>query len=128
MYSCKAGKTPSFEAVEKDWIANAVKPFVKEAKQHFKPEAVPMSSLTCLVLSSSARWAPDFGAAARGFGPERQMPGRFHAVHPVSSLPGIDFGGPPIMPPSTSLMSLACEAKASAMLRAVEGAIALRSR
>lgn len=89
---------------------------------------MPISSPTCLVFSNSARWAPDFGAAARGFGPERQMPGRFHAVEPVSSLPGIGFGGPPIMPPSTSFMSLACEVKASEMLRAVEGATALRSR
>lgn len=87
-----------------------------------------MSSPTCLVFNSSARWVPDFGAVESGFGPERQMPGLFHAVVPVSSLPGICFGGPPIMPPSTSFMSLACEAKASEMLRAVEGAIALRSR
>jgi hypothetical protein len=87
-----------------------------------------MSSPTCLVLSSSARWAPDFGAEVNGFGPERQMPGRFQDVDPVSSPPGTDLGGPPIIPPSTSFISFAWEVKASEILRAVDGAMALRSR
>lgn len=87
-----------------------------------------MSSPTCFVLRREARSAPDFGAEDNGFGPERQIPGRLHAAEPVSSLPGVGLGGPPIIPPSTSLISLACVVKASEMLRAVEGAMALRSR
>lgn len=107
-------------------MASAVKPFVREAKQHFNPLAVPMSSPTCLVFSSSARWAPDFGAEASGCGPERHILGLVHLAAPVSaSAASLSRGGPPIMPPSTKRSSFG---KAAAVLTARLGDIALRSR
>lgn len=63
----------------KDWIASAVKPFVREAKQHFRPEAVPMVSATCLELRIVERREPDFGAWVSGKGPEVGMEGRAQA-------------------------------------------------
>lgn len=83
-------------------MARAVKPFEREAKQHFSPDAVPIVSLTCLVFRSSARCAPETGADANGFGPDRHMDGLLHVGAFVSaSADSLSFGGPPIIPPST---------------------------
>lgn len=55
----------------------AVKPLDVDAKQHFSPDAGPISEETCLLLRTSSRCAPETGAVARGFGPETWMLGRF---------------------------------------------------
>jgi hypothetical protein len=83
-------------------MASAVNPFEREAKQHFSPDAVPIASLTCLVFSSSARCAPETGADANGFGPDKQMEGLLQLASLVSaSAASLSFGGPPMIPPST---------------------------
>lgn len=88
--------------MEKDWMARAMKPLERDAKQHFSPDAEPMVSLTCLVFNSSARCAPEMGADASGFGPDRHMDGLLHVDALVSaSADSLSFGGPPIIPPST---------------------------
>lgn len=85
-------------------MARAVNPFVREAKQHLSPEAVPIAPPTWRVFRMSARDAPLSGAVGRESGPERQMEGRYHDEVSPPASPAVvvllAFGGPPIMPPS----------------------------
>lgn len=87
-----------------------------------------MSSLMCLVFSVPARCAPEIEASTNLAGPEMGIDGLLHASMPDSVLEAevsLSEGGAPMMPPSTIIM---VSENSAAMLRAVLGAMALKSR
>jgi len=111
-----------------------VKPLVRAAKEHFRPDAVPMLAERKLVFRRVERLEPDLGAEVKGCGPERGTPGRYHCSG-FGGLRAVEEGeveggegGPPMMPPSINRISGAFSLNRSSIFRAVLGAIAFRSR
>lgn len=113
-------------------MQSAVKPLVVLAKHIFKPEAEPISSLTCLTLRRLARSEPDTGAADNLSGPDIGTDGLFQewdeagetAKFVESTCPAVDKagfrdGGPPMIPPSMNLMAGAVSEMWVAIVRAV---------
>lgn len=119
------------EAVVNAWIHSAVKPLVVVAKQHFRPLAMPTSSEMCLRLRVLLKWTKEAGTEEMD--PEMGMLGLDQVDGESAVIEAeveADFcaGGPPMMPPSRHLMAGDLVVKISAMLRALLGEMALRSR
>lgn len=92
---------------------SAVNPLVMLAKQHFSPDAAPISREMWFRFSVEERCGPESGESESLCGPDTGMLGRFHSYVPVSG--GLEMvvwgseevlreGAPPMMPPSINLM------------------------
>jgi hypothetical protein len=122
--------------VVKDWIASAVKPLLRLAKQHFRPDAWPISVEMWFKFKVSARCFPEPGASSILCGPETGIEGRFQvcavagssAMVVLGSGAALGEGAPPMMPPSRNFMEGAVLAKREPMARAERGEMAFRSR
>jgi hypothetical protein len=119
-----------------DWIHSAVKPLVMLAKQHFRPDAGPISAEMWFRFSVEERCFPEIGASTRQYGPDTGILGLFHSwdvsvgLETVVAGAGAAFkeGVLPMMPPSIKLIAGAEVWKRAAISRAVRGDMAFRSR
>lgn len=109
------------------WIQSAVNPLLVLAKQHFKPDAGPISGEMWFKFSVEDRCEPDIGASASTCGPETGMLG-VDQVCVLDSVLSLRVGGPPIMPPSMNFIDGALLWRWFAISRAELGDMALRSR
>ena len=109
-------------------MAIAVNPLDIEAKQHFNPDAIPISVPTCFTLRTSSRFAPAFGTDDKVRGPESTMVGLVHEEGSDfwSGAFSFGFGGPPMMPPS--MYQTLADSKSAAIPLLVLGAMAFKSR
>lgn len=94
--------TPHDWAVVKERMESAVRPLVREAKQHFSAEAVPM--LLDERMRRPSVWIRSGGRREVVLGPEMTREGFFQVDVPLAS--GLSDGGPPIMPPSRKWMGI----------------------
>ena len=119
-------------------IMSAVAPLVVDAKQHFRPDAEPISGEMCFMFKSSKSSLPATGASDNLTGPEVGIEGLFQAcsdsgrivtfVGLVFSGSSFGLGAPPMIPPSMKLMEGAADVNKVANSRAERGEMALRSR
>ena len=80
-------------AVAVETVAMAVRPFVRDAKQDLRVDAVPTWSERTVMLRRDCRALGNWATAEEG--PETSNEGSFHSSESL----GRD-GGPPMMPPS----------------------------
>ena len=66
-------------AVVIDWMHSAVKPLERLAKQHFSPEAFPISEEMWFRFNVEARCAPERGESETLLGPETGILGLSHS-------------------------------------------------
>lgn len=80
-------------AVVKDWIHNAVNPFVIPAKQHFRPDAAPIVGEMWFRFKVEERWDPEMGEEESSCGPQTGMLGCFQVGASVAGEPELELGG-----------------------------------